>query len=936
MKKALLLLFLFLSLTIYSQPPGMFPPLTVCDDASNDGLAVFDLTSTIPTILDGLDPAIHEVHFYPSDTDSANNTNEITTPNAYVNTTPGLQTIGVRIINTALSEIHLAGMNLVVNAQSNAGTDGSITVCETSSTTIDLYSLITGEQSGGTWTRTTGVGGTFNASAGTYTPGVGATTSTFTYTVTGLAPCSSDSSVTTINIIAQPNAGNDGNIAVCDTSTTIVDLFSVITGEQSGGTWVRTRGSGGIFNASAGTYTHEIGATTSSFTYVISGILPCIDDSSVATVFVNPPANPATLQFCDVMELPIYNLHDADNQITGGATGFTITYHETLTDAEIGANAIPNGGYVPIVTPVQTLFASVISPATSCRSITTLTLNTHNCASSCPAPINLTTSAVTDTSFAVSWDILGGTGTCLISLVPQGSPPPSDSDAVAINSTIFYFTGLSPNACYTIYVKIFCPSSTISDWATLNICMPNCADSGACSEVLVLDAFLDSNNNGVKDTGEVDFNHGNFVYQVNDSGSNQYGTSNDGSYYIFDSDPSNSYDISFALNADFSTYYTSAVSHNNITLPDGSGENYLYFPIVNVLPHVDAQVTISPYGQPRPGFTYGTTIYYQNNGSQTIPSGTLTFTKHPTISIASVSQTGTTPTATGFTYDFTNLAPFEVRYIQVTFLVPTIPTVNLGDLVTNTVTVQIDNDINLSNNSSSTTQTVVGSYDPNDKMESHGGKIVHSTFTSNDYLYYTIQFENTGTANAEFVRVEDALNSQLDENTFEMISASHNVDTKRVGTQLTWHFYNIDLPPTSSNPIGSHGFVSFKIKPKAGYAIGDVIPNTASIYFDYNPAIVTNQFDTEFVLTLGNASFSSTEFNLYPNPANGFVHITQNNNLLIDTIQFYDITGKTVKSILNVNNVQTSIDVSALAKGVYFVEIIAENYIKKTKKLIIQ
>jgi hypothetical protein len=169
-----------------------------------------------------------------------------------------------------------------------------------------------------------------------------------------------------------------------------------------------------------------------------------------------------------------------------------------------------------------------------------------------------------------------------------------------------------------------------------------------------------------------------------------------------------------------------------------------------------------------------------------------------------------------------------------------------------------------------------------------------------------------------------------------MLATSHDVDTKRIGNQLTWHFYNIDLPPTSSNPSGSHGFVSFKIKPKVGYAIGDIIPNTASIYFDYNPAIVTNTFNTEFVLTLGNASFSSTEFNLYPNPANGFLHISQNNNLSIDTIQLYDITGKTIKSIFNLNNVQTSIDVSTLAKGVYFVEITAENHIKQTKKLIIQ
>ncbi|NQY07574.1 MAG: hypothetical protein HRT68_15605, partial [Flavobacteriaceae bacterium] len=65
----------------------------------------------------------------------------------------------------------------------NAGTDGSIDICDDSTTLIDLYSLITGEDTGGTWVRTSGTGGTFNAAAGTFLPAPGATTSTFEYTV---------------------------------------------------------------------------------------------------------------------------------------------------------------------------------------------------------------------------------------------------------------------------------------------------------------------------------------------------------------------------------------------------------------------------------------------------------------------------------------------------------------------------------------------------------------------------------------------------------------------------------------------------------------------------------------------------------------------------------------------------------------------------------
>jgi uncharacterized repeat protein (TIGR01451 family) len=550
----------------------------------------------------------------------------------------------------------------------------------------------------------------------------------------------------------------------------------------------------------------------------------------------------------------------------------------------------------------------------------------------CEVPTGLAVSNVTDTTVILTWNSPPFSSGASIMLVPDTGAP----------YTVFSEPGiatltLQPDHCYMASISALCSGGYSDPSAPISFCMVDCEDNAECAESLVLNAFLDSNNNGVKDTGEVDFNHGNFVYQVNDSGSNQYGYSNDGTYFIFDSNPANSYDISFDINADFSTYYTSVVSHNNITLATGSGSNYLYFPIVNVLPHVDAQVNLYPSGQPRPGFTYGNVIYYQNNGSQTISNGTLTFTKDPNISIISISQAGTIPTATGFTYDFTNLAPFEVRHIYVTFLVPTIPTVNLGDLVTNNVTVQIANDINLANNNSSITQTIVGSYDPNDKMESHGGKIVHSTFTSNDYLYYTIQFENTGTANAEFVRVEDALDSQLDENTFEMISTSHNVDTKRVGNQLTWHFYNINLPPTSLNPSGSHGFVSFKIKPKAGYAIGDIIPNTAYIYFDYNPAIVTNTFNTEFVLALGNAAFNANTVSLYPNPTTDIVTISNSDaNNKIASVVIYEVSGKRVYTQNKNTLSDINIDVSNFARGLYLVELTSEDNIKIIKKLLLK
>ncbi|WP_291128341.1 DUF7619 domain-containing protein [Flavobacterium sp. UBA7682] len=672
------------------------------------------------------------------------------------------------------------------------------------------------------------------------------------------------------------------------------------------------------------------------------------NDVNVATVDIRvlprPTVNSAILQFCDTNELPIYNLNDAIPQIINGDPSVTITFYETIADAETGSNAILDGGYIPLISPgIQILYARVENTQNACFSVTTLTLNTYNCGEACPAPSNLMATNITPTSFTLNWSNSGGFIGYIfnrISIVPYGAPPPTEDNSIVVQAPLnsYIFTGLLPDACYSVYVRKVCDIGVNSPWSEpLTICMLDCVNSGNCAEALILNAFLDSNNNGIKDTGEFNFNQGNFVYQINDSGNNLYGSSNNGSYYIYENNPLNSYDINFAVNSELTNYYVSNASYTNVTLPDGSGANYLYFPITTNQSYIDAVCYVYPQNQPRPGFTYDVVVSYTNNSFGTISNGTLTFTKDPNVTIVSISQTGTTASSTGFTYDFTNLAYNEIRYITVTLQVPTIPTVNLGDLLTNSASIQVDGDANLANNSSSFTLTVVGSYDPNDKAESRGGKIVFDHFTANDYLYYTIRFENTGTANAEFIRVEDVLHADLDENTFEMLNASHTVNTRREGNQLTWHFFDINLPPSSININDGHGYVYFRIKPKAGYAIGDIIPNTASIFFDYNPAIVTNRFDTEFVESLGIPTFEANNIILYPNPASELVTVNLSNvaeNL--KEIVFYDIIGKKIKTISSLSDNQTTIDLSDLSKGVYLVEINTENNFKTVKKLVIQ
>ena len=70
-------------------------------------------------------------------------------------------------------------------------------------------------------------------------------------------------------------------------------------------------------------------------------------------------------------------------------------------------------------------------------------------------------------------------------------------------------------------------------------------------------------------------------------------------------------------------------------------------------------------------------------------SGTVTFTKDSALTITTISEATATTTTTGFTYNFTNLLPNETRTIYVTMSTPTIPTVSLGQLVTNYASITI-------------------------------------------------------------------------------------------------------------------------------------------------------------------------------------------------------------------------------------------------------
>jgi hypothetical protein len=167
------------------------------------------------------------------------------------------------------------------------------------------------------------------------------------------------------------------------------------------------------------------------------------------------------------------------------------------------------------------------------------------------------------------------------------------------------------------------------------------------------------------------------------------------------------------------------------------------------------------------------------------------------------------------------------------------------------------------------TETVRGSFDPNDKLVSKT-TLPPAYDVEKDRLIYTIRFQNTGTDTAFYVRVKDEMPANLNLSTLRVINASHAYQLiVREKNIVEFAFPNINLPDKTTNEPKSHGFVQFSIQPKAGLPINTKIENNAAIYFDYNAPIITNFATTEVKLTTGLASNKNLDFKLYPNPTNG-------------------------------------------------------------------
>lgn len=260
-------------------------------------------------------------------------------------------------------------------------------------------------------------------------------------------------------------------------------------------------------------------------------------------------------------------------------------------------------------------------------------------------------------------------------------------------------------------------------------------------------------------------------------------------------------------------------------------------------------------------------------------------------------------TSTGFTH----------FYISIIF---PFPTFSVGDSVTASF-YSLDNIANKNIvDSSKNIIRLVYSYDPNEKLSTPSGLVSKSPKN----ILYTIHFQNTGTDYAKEVRIEDELDPNLLPSSLKQLEASHsNLKISIQNNKVIWEFKDINLLPQATDEYASRGFVTFEVSLQRDLAIGETLKNKASIYFDKNLPIVTNEAivakdSTVSVIT----HFKNNNLAIYPNPTDDKLVIENKNSHPVDLI-IYSILGNVISQYEIRANAVLEISLLNLSAGMYIV-----------------
>lgn len=323
----------------------------------------------------------------------------------------------------------------------------------------------------------------------------------------------------------------------------------------------------------------------------------------------------------------------------------------------------------------------------------------------------------------------------------------------------------------------------------------------------------------------------------------------------------------------------------DFTLDAGAPIATIDFANLSTVPH-DLSVSITSTAA-RPGFATQVFVHVTNNSA--FPSGAVT---------VAVSYDNILLSPSTASWNIPVLAPYASQHFTFSAMVPANigllgANLNYGVTATNSLT-----ELNTANNTAFIDVTITGSYDPNDKRGLTSSRTSADQYflDQDDHLDYTVRFQNTGTDTAFTVVIRDVLDTDLDITSLQILGASHDfVPSFGEGRELVFTFNDIALPDSTTDLLGSQGYVSYRIKPEESIMVGDIIENTAGIYFDFNPPIITNttshvvDFSTAVAVTPSHARTLLVS----PNPAHDLLTVTLPDATSIDW-RLHAIDGRTI------------------------------------------
>ena len=153
------------------------------------------------------------------------------------------------------------------------------------------------------------------------------------------------------------------------------------------------------------------------------------------------------------------------------------------------------------------------------------------------------------------------------------------------------------------------------------------------------------------------------------------------------------------------------------------------------------------------------------------------------------------------------------------------------------------------------------------------------------------------------------------------------------------------MPDSNVSEVNSHGYVTFKIRPKFNTPKGTVINNFADIYFDFNTPVRTNTvfntiYDTVIVRLGVGINEPKESLNahvlVFPNPTIDKFYLQLDQELQNAQIKLVDANGREVYEMNHINGNNIEMKATNLKAGVYFIQIYDKNKLIGRSKVLVQ